>query len=170
LNRIIFLPLFGVVTFKNYFLVYVFVNCYVNAEKPYWILTRCFRFFFSSFSWETNPWPWNSITCFFALELSCRGNKQGKLSLPTDIRTRRPTSSTPIWLGNINKETRWPLYISQVKSVDETTIVMTEKPQNYVFFMRQEDEDGNMAEALFTELEPVKSRPSWKSNVDSLWW
>jgi hypothetical protein len=40
--------------------------------------------------------------------------------------------------------------------VDETTIVMIDKPQNYVFFMRREEEDGNMTEALVTELEPVK--------------
>jgi hypothetical protein len=33
---------------------------------------------------------------------------------------------------------------------------MTDKPQNYVFFMRQEKEDSNMTEALVTELEPVK--------------
>lgn len=40
--------------------------------------------------------------------------------------------------------------------MDETTIVMTDKPKNCVFFMRQEGEDGNMAEAFVTELEPVK--------------
>jgi len=54
--------------------------------------------------------------------------------------------------------------------VDETTIIMTDKPQNYVIFMRQEKEEGDMAEALVTDLQVVKSRPFWKSNVYSLCW
>jgi hypothetical protein len=36
--------------------------------------------------------------------------------------------------------------------------------------MRQEEEDGDMAEALGTELKRVKYRPSWKRNVDLLCW
>ena len=44
--------------------------------------------------------------------------------------------------------------------MDETTIIMTDKPQNYVTFMRQEKEEGDMAEALVTNVEVVKSRPS----------
>ena len=44
--------------------------------------------------------------------------------------------------------------------MDETTIIMTDKPQNYVIFMRQEKEEGDMAEALVTNVEVVKSRPS----------
>jgi hypothetical protein len=47
---------------------------------------------------------------------------------------------------------------------------MTDKPPIYVIFMRQEEEDGDMAEALVTEMEAVNFRPSCKSNVDSLCW
>jgi len=54
--------------------------------------------------------------------------------------------------------------------VDETTIIMTDKPQNYVIFMRREKEEGDMAEALVTVLEAVKCRPSWECNVCSLCW
>jgi hypothetical protein len=47
---------------------------------------------------------------------------------------------------------------------------MTAKPKNYVIYMRQEEEDGDVAEVLVKEMDAVKSRASWKNNVVSFRW
>ena len=50
--------------------------------------------------------------------------------------------------------------------MEETAIFMADKPKNYLIFMPQEGKYDDMAEVLVAELEVVKSRPSWQSNVD----